>query len=271
MNVSLAAEPLGHVGTFPVTNTLIVGWLIVLALAGFALLVYRRMHSVPGRVQSAVELVIETFLYVAENVTGNTAQARRFFPIAATIFLFVLFSNWVEMVPGLGTIGFWHEPHAQTAPPAVAEQEPAVEAAEHETGAEKRVLVPFIRSTSADLNFTLALAIISVLSVQIFGVASLGFFQYSGKFINLRNPIHFFVGLLELLSEFAKVVSFSFRLFGNIFAGEVLLMVTLFLAPYLVPLPFLGLELFVGFIQAMIFAMLTLVFTKMAVTAHEHE
>ncbi|MCK4525128.1 MAG: F0F1 ATP synthase subunit A, partial [Candidatus Andersenbacteria bacterium] len=121
---------------------------------------------------------------------------------------------------------------------------------------------------NSDLNTTLALAIVSVLATQIFGIIALGVFKYGKKFINFSSPITFFVGILELVSEVAKMVSFSFRLFGNVFAGEVLLVVIMTLAPFIAPLPFFGLELFVGFVQALVFAMLTLVFLKMAVTAH---
>jgi F-type H+-transporting ATPase subunit a len=135
-------------------------------------------------------------------------------------------------------------------------------------------LVPFIRSASADLNVSAALAIISVITVQFTGIAALGFFKYAGKFFisPFSKPygIGTFVGILELIGEIAKLISYSFRLFGNIFAGEVLLAVMLMLVPYLVPIPFLALEIFVGFIQALVFSMLTLVFLKMAVTEAAH-
>ena len=167
-----------------------------------------------------------------------------------TIFLFVILSNWIELIPGLGTVGI------------------------NEIHAGKTVLIPFMRSASADLNVTLALALISVFTIQFMGIAAIGVSKYAGKFF--VSPFHkpyfigTFVGVLELISECAKIVSFSFRLFGNIFAGEVLLIVMLNLVPFFVPLPFLFLELFVGFIQALVFAMLTLVFLKMAVTEAAH-
>ena len=179
-----------------------------------------------------------------DSVTGDRRQTKKFFPLVATIFVFVILSNWLEIVPGLGTIGL----------------------------REGEKLVPFIRSASADLNMTLALAVIAVFSIQIFGVISIGFVKHAKKYISLKGPIEFFVGILELISEVAKMISFSFRLFGNIFAGEVLLTVMLFLVPYLVPLPFLFLEIFVGFVQALVFSMLTLVFLKMATISHDsHE
>lgn len=248
MNISLAAEPLFHIGTFPVTNTLMVAWALAAIFIVFAILVGTRLREVPKGLQNAAEAAIEALLRLVEGVTQNRAQAIKFFPLVATIFLFVLFSNLVEVIPGLGTVGL-REAHEG-----------------------KSIIVPFLRSASADLNFTLALALSAVIGVQIMGVAAIGAAKYAGKFLvpPWKQPygIGTFVGLLELVGEVAKIVSFSFRLFGNIFAGEVLLTVVLVLVPYLVPLPFLFLELFVGFVQALVFSMLTIVFLKMATEEH---
>lgn len=250
MNISLAAEPLFHIGSIPVTNTLLVGWVITLFLVILAIVVRRGIKAVPSRLQSGAELVIEMLFGMIDGVTQDREKTRKFFPIVATIFIAVIASNWVELVPGLGVVGFWEHLHGES------------------------VLIPFIRSSSADLNFTAMLAIVSIVSVQVFGVAALGFRNYAGKFFVApwKKPyvIGTFVGLLEFISEFAKVISFTFRLFGNIFAGEVLLLVVGTLVPYIVPLPFLLLEIFVGFVQALVFAMLTLVFLTGATTAH-HE
>jgi F-type H+-transporting ATPase subunit a len=172
-----------------------------------------------------------------ESVLGSRRHAEKYLPLVATIFLFILFSNWLGLLPGVGSFII------------------------HEDGGR----VPLLRSPASDLNFTLALAITAVLAVNVLGVAALGAAKHGKKFFNFSNPIAFFVGILELISEFARMISFSFRLFGNVFAGEVLLVIMAFLVPYLIPLPFLFLELFVGFIQAFIFAMLTLVFTAAAV------
>jgi len=244
MNISLAAEPIFHIGSFMVTNTLLMAWAIILFLVIIAFVTQKKLKMIPGKLQNVVEMIIEGLLDFMESVTQDRSQAKKFFPLVATIFIFVILGNWLEVVPGLGTIGIWEEHNGH------------------------QVLIPFIRSTAADLNITLAIAIISVVSTHIFGIMGIGFFKHWGKFISFKGPIEFFVGILELISEVAKMISFSFRLFGNIFAGEVLLTVVLFLVPYFVPLPFLFLEIFVGFIQALVFAMLTLVFLKMAVTEH---
>ena len=261
MNISLAAEPIFHIYGFPITNTLLVAWGVILFLILIVCLMYRKLQEVPRGLQNIVEVVIEGALNFIESVIGNRKQAKKFFPIVFTIFIFVLLSNWIEIIPGLGTIGIFEE---------------------HEG---KKILIPFIRSSSADLNVTLAIAIVSVLSTQIFGIVAIGFLKYINKFLPFRGLfsikfgflpvpsffgfINFFAGCLELIAEVAKLVSFSFRLFGNIFAGEVLLTVVSFLVPYIIPLPFLFLEIFVGFVQALVFSMLTLVFLKMAATEHE--
>lgn len=249
MNISLAPEALFHLGDFPFVNTLPMAWLVILVLAVLAFFVRGRLRTVPRGAQNLVETLFEAALKLMDSVTGSRALSYKFFPVVMTIFLFVFLSNLIEIIPGLGTIGLWGEHHGQ------------------------EVLIPFIRSSSADLNVTLAIAIASVLATQIMGIAVLGGIKYAGKFLipPWKPPyvVGTFVGLLELVAEAAKVVSFSFRLFGNIFAGEVLLTVALFLVPYLVPLPFLFLEIFVGLVQAVVFSMLTLVFMKMATIGHE--
>lgn len=245
MHISLAAEEMFKVGSFSVTNTLIMSVLITIGLFILAIIFKKKIKRTPKGLQNLVELLVEKMLNFMESVTQDRRQAVKFFPLVATIFVFVILSNWLEIVPGLGTIGLKEMVHG------------------------KPLIVPFIRSSSADLNMTLGLAIISVVATQIFGIAAIGFFKHWGKFISFKGPIEFFVGILELISEVAKMISFSFRLFGNIFAGEVLLTVVLFLVPYLVPLPFLFLEIFVGFVQALVFSMLTLVFLKMATVAHD--
>lgn len=247
MNISLAAEPLFHLGTFPVTNTLLMAWLVIAALLVLVLVARRRLLLVPVGIGNAVEVVVEEIYNLVDSVTQDRRKSVRFLPIVGTIFLFVILSNWIELVPGLGTIGLreTHEGHS--------------------------VLVPFIRSASADLNVTLAVAVFSVIVTQVVGIREIGARLHLAKFFTLRSPITFFVGILEFVSELAKIISFSFRLFGNIFAGEVLLIVVTTLVPYIVPLPFLLLEIFVGFVQALVFSMLTLVNLNMAAAHHaEH-
>jgi len=250
MNISIAPEAIFHIGSFPVTNTILVTLFISLIIIAASYILSLRVRLVPRGFQNVVEAVLEALLNLADSVTQDRRQSKKFFPLVATIFIFIILSNWVELAPGLGTIGIFEV---------------------HEG---ERILVPFIRSGSADLNMTLAVALVSVFSAQFLGIGAIGVAKYAKKFFvsPLAKPyfVGTFVGILELVSEAAKIISFSFRLFGNIFAGEVLLMVMMFLVPYFVPLPFLFLEMFVGFVQALVFSMLTLVFLKMAATETSH-
>ncbi|MDO8559824.1 MAG: F0F1 ATP synthase subunit A [bacterium] len=238
--ISLAAEKIGSFFGFPITNSLLASWLVVAILAIIGVLVRRRVTLIPRGLQNGMEAIMEFLLKLADQVTGDRRQTVRFFPLVATIFLFIVTANWFGLLPVVGPIGVQGEHNG------------------HPT------LIPLLRSANADLNTTLALAIIAVAALQVFGIATIGFVKYAGKFFNFHNPVMFAVGILELFGEVAKMVSFSFRLFGNIFAGEVLLVVVSSLVAYVVPLPFYALELFVGFIQALVFATLTLVFLKMA-------
>jgi len=244
LEISIGAEKLFEIAGFPVTNTLLTTWFMV----GFFIVAtqvwLKKVRLVPALSQNVFEAVIEGVLGMMDSVLGERQKSEKYFPLIATIFIFVISSNWFGIFPGFGSIGFneIHEGH--------------------------EVFVPIFRSGAADLNFTLALAVISVISVQFFGIAAIGFFKHAKKYFTFKNPIETFVGALEFISEIAKMISFSFRLFGNVFAGEVLLIITGFLVPYFVPVPFLFLELFVGFIQALVFAMLTLVFLGMATSEH---
>ena len=238
--VEIKASVLTTVAGFPISNTLITGWISMIILIVLLGLAAGSMQLVPGRLQSVAETAIGGLLDMAENMVGRE-KAREFFPLIATIFLFVLTNNWIELVPGFTNATIF-------------------------IGADK---IPLFRSPSADLNFTLALALTAVAMVQFWSIKHTGFGGWGSKFINLGGgPIGFYVGLLETVSEVAKVISFSFRLFGNLFAGDVLLSVIPSLVPWVVVLPFMGLEVFVGVVQAFVFAMLTLAFISMATISH---
>jgi len=241
--ISLRAEEIFRIGSFPVTNAVLLSFFVLVLLAVLGWILRRRISLVPGAIQNVAEIVMEGALGLMDSVLGDRKTSEKYLPLVLTIFLFVLFSNWLGLLPGVSSI--------------VVHQ-----------GAES---VPLLRSPASDLNFTLALALIAVTFANVLGVAAVGFRKRASVFFNFSSPIDFFIGILELVSEFAKIISFSFRLFGNVFAGEVLLAIMAFLVPYLVPLPFLFLEIFVGFIQAFIFGMLTLVFVAMAVAGHGDE
>lgn len=254
----LFAEQIFSIGGFPITNALLSSWAAVLIIVVLAWLIRRKLTTVPGRLQHAFEMVLEGGLDLCDQVTGNRALSEKIFPVAITVFFFVLVNNWLGLLP-LGAIGVIRE------------------------GA----FVPFLRSGTADLNTTLALGIFTVIGANIFGIVSLGIWKVFNKYFNLNalrrmgkkarhepaalivEPINFFVGIVEIIGEIAKIASLSFRLFGNVFAGEVLLAAMTALAAYIVPTPFMFLEILVGLIQAVIFAMLVTVYFSIA--AHDHD
>lgn len=246
MEISIAAETVTHFLGMPITNSFLASLLTTVVLVTISYFATRKMSEVPKGLQNVMEIAVESLYNMIQDVTRDKKKTHDFFPVVATIFLFVIVSNWMGLLPGFATIGIYEQ-----------------------TEAGHEVLVSFLRSANSDLNTTLAIAVVSVMSTQIMGIAALGFLKYGKKFINLSSPIAFFIGLLEIVSETAKMISFSFRLFGNVFAGEVLLTVIMTIAPFIAPLPFFAMELFVGFIQALVFAMLTLVFMNMAVMPHE--
>ena len=307
--IQIPAEPVSSqpIFGFKVTNTMVATWLTILLLATVAFLGTRRVKEVPGRLQGALEALLEFFLELADSVAGPQ-QARRFFPLVMTIFLFIVTANWLGILPGFGTIGRVESPeevihHAEVAAKKggghadLAEvklqvfdgdgpvgilpfnslgSEITAEQYEESNGVDKGkqagILVPFLRSANTDLNTTLAIALVAMFLVEWWGIRTLGLPGHLAKFFNFRGGfIGIFVGMIEAISEVARIISFTFRLFGNMFAGEVLLVAMGFLIPLVGLIPFLGLELFVGLIQAFIFSILTLVFAAAATEKHEAE
>jgi F-type H+-transporting ATPase subunit a len=255
--IEVGPSTLFFIGPFPVTNTLINSWLSILIVLVLFLGATRKMAIVPKGLQNFVEWGAGLLIDFCEEVAGKP-WGRRFFPFVATIFFYLLFANWTEIIPGVDSLG---TPLPGTHPVAGI----------FLLGNDSNKFVPWIRPASSDLNFTLAIALISVIVTQIYGFRTLGFRTHVGKYLNFRDPIGFIVGILEIVAEFARIISFSFRLFGNVFAGDVLLIVLGTLLPFIGPTVFYPLELFVGFIQAFVFSALTLVFLSLAITSHEDE
>ena len=293
-HVALSGEPIFSTGPSWLTNSLITTILVDIFLLLLALATRFSLKEIPGGLQNMMEALVEALYGLAESVSGK--NAGKFFPWVATIFLLVIFSNWSGLIPGVGSIGIYQpveESHSEE-PPAEGDEshgfrwdgqlamagnsiilaapnsaQPAAAAAESEHGK----FVPLFRAPSADLNMTFALAIATMVMVQIWGVRHLGG-GYFRKFFNFSGPngfmkgINGFVGILELISEFARIIAFGFRLFGNIFAGEIVLATMAFLVAFLLPVPFYALEVFVGFVQALVFMMLALVFFQMSTIGH---
>ncbi|MEO8065232.1 MAG: F0F1 ATP synthase subunit A [Candidatus Doudnabacteria bacterium] len=257
----LVAESILHIGQFPVTNAYINSSIAVVVFLIVGFILRKKTDLIPKGFQNFAESILEFMLGYIDQVTHNRQKSLQVLPVIGGMFLFILFSNYLGLLPGTGSIGRYLMVEGKTE------------------------LVPLLRSANSDLNLTLAMAVFAVLVSHIMGVAVIGFFRYANKFIKLgdlfksfgKGPvsimtaiIEFGVGFLEIISEVAKLVSLSFRLFGNIFAGEVLLTIMAGLFAYFLPLPFIFLELIVGLIQALVFSMLTLVYLTMA-TAPVHE
>lgn len=231
--ISIRAETIFNLFDVQITNSLIlsIGVFIIFTVGGVA---YSR--SAQSIKKNKFYYFVNFILKALYQLFASAMKEKTdyFFPLLASFFVYILLQNWFGLLPGVGSILINH--------------------------------TPLLRGNNADLNATLSLAMLSVLITQIYGIRYLGLKTYLIKFINFKNPIAFFTGILELISEFSKVISFSFRLFGNIFAGEVLLTIMAFLVPILVSFPFLLLEVFVGFIQALVFSMLSTVFLSLAIS-----
>ncbi len=284
LHVSISAETVFNFFGLPISNSIFTSLIVSFFLIGFAIFFRSRFKATdrPSALQNFVEMVVEALYNFVYSITENHKKSALFFPIISTFFLFIILNNYVGLLPGVGPI-LVEEQHlsaANLAPDQVMASEEAVVGSDvdqplvgellEKAENEHPKLVPIFRAATADLNTTLALAIISVFLTQFFGVYHLGL-AYFKKFLDFSSPIAFFVGILETILEFAKVISFAFRLFGNIFAGEVLLIVMTYLVAILVPAPFYALELFVGFIQALVFSMLTLIFFNLATKGHHEE
>ena len=214
------------------TNTFILAILCALLLIVFFLIGFKKKEMIPGKTQNFFEFILESLFGLFDSMSGDRKKTEEIFPLVATLFIFILISNLLEILPGVGVF-------------------------------------PFLRSPSSDLHFTLAIAIFSMGFIHFLTIKKLGGIKYLKKFIVLNNPILFFVGMLEAMGEFTKTLSLGIRLFGNLFAGEILLIVISSMISFIVPLPFLGLEIFVGFIQALIFSSLITVFYGFLTTEEE--
>jgi F-type H+-transporting ATPase subunit a len=257
----LTPEEVFTIGVVPFTNTMIAVWITIILLVVVSFFAFRKPKIVPRGLQLVMEFVFGSLLSFCESVAGEK-NGRRFFPIVATIFVFVITNAWLSLVPIFGSITAWH--------------------------------VPLLRGANTDINVPLALALFSFVAVTYFGIKQLGFIKYSSEFIrvhqiksgfgklfkgNLKGAlgeimfgvIDLFSGVIELISQFIRIISFTFRLFGNMIAGEILLLVMTYLVGFGIPVIFYGLEVLVGFVQALIFGGLTLVFLTLAVTEHEEE
>ncbi|KKQ21188.1 MAG: ATP synthase subunit a [Candidatus Nomurabacteria bacterium GW2011_GWA1_37_20] len=256
---TIYAEPVFHIGNFQITNSLLNSWLAVLVIIILCVALRLKLKQIPGKIQHIFEILLEGALSLCDQVTNDRRITLKIFPLVTSLFIFILVNNWLGLLPIVGSIGF----------------------------VENSIFIPIFRAGTADINTTLALSIATVIGSNIFGIVAMGAWKIFNKYVNIKAlggiitkfrrdknviivaPITFFVGILELIGEMAKVASLSFRLFGNVFAGEVLLasMGAIFL--YILPTPFLFLEVFIGLIQALIFSLLATVYFTIASQDHE--
>lgn len=241
--ISIKAESIFSIGNFHVTNSLILSSVVLIFFLIFAI-IYQKNSKLKKK--SIFYYFINFLLKAVYGLFEGVLKDKTiiFFPLLGSFFFFILLNNWFGLLPGVGSLLIKVVEHGEV------------------------FHFPLLRGNNADLNATIFLAFLSVVIIQISGIKYLGFKGYIKKFINISNPINFFVGILETISEFSKIISFSFRLFGNIFAGEVLITIMAFLVPVLVTFPFLLLEVFVGLVQALVFSMLSSVFLSMAIESH---
>jgi F-type H+-transporting ATPase subunit a len=263
-HVELAAEEVFSVAGFAITNTMLAAFFTIAVLGVVCFAATRKMKIVPKGLQNVVEALLEMLINFVDDTAGKD-YGRKFFPVVATIFIFVVANAWLSLLPGFMTI-------------VVGEE-----------------AVPLLRGANTDINFALALSLVSFVFVEYWGLRSQGFFRYMRRFFNVgglfrgigqifkgkirsglgtlvTGIVEAFTGLIEIISELVRILSLTFRLFGNMTAGELLILVMIFLIPWVAAIPFYGLELFLGFVQALIFGGLTLVFLVIAVTPREeHE
>ncbi|MFH1292088.1 MAG: F0F1 ATP synthase subunit A [bacterium] len=251
---TLAPEVLFKVGEFPITNTMVNAWLAIVIFLILGIFIKRNVKLIPGKFQNACEFFLEKLLGYFDQVTGDRKKTISFLPLVGSIFFFILLSNWLGLIPGTGSLTIGNN--------------------------------PLLRPANTDINLTASMALIAVISSHIFGLVTVGVFTHLNKFIQIGTLVSSFkkgpvailtaiiemgVGLIEIVSEIAKVLSLSLRLFGNIFAGEVLITVIASLFSVLMPTPFMLLELLVGIVQAGVFAMLATVYLTVMTTKPEIE
>lgn len=263
---TIYAEPIFNIGSFQVTNSLINSWFVVLVIIVLCIFLRLNIKKIPGKIQHIFEMFLEGALSLCDQVTNDRKTTLKIFPLVASLFIFILINNWLGLLPIVGSIGFLAKEAGYS------------------------IFIPLFRAGTADINTTLALSIAIVIGSNVFGIIAIGAWKTFNKYVNIKAlggiftkfredknvvivaPITFFVGILELIGEIAKVASLSFRLFGNVFAGEVLLASIGAIFLYLLPTPFLFLEVFIGLIQALIFSLLATVYFTIASQDHgEHE
>lgn len=283
---AFAPDIITNIGPLPITNTLLHTLVVDFVLIGFAVYISRNLKTIPTTVQSIIESLIDAMYSLTESIATSANATKRIFPYVMTFFLFIFVANFTGLLPGVGTIGFHKgETHSSVVSKTHASEAEVSNPDSHsEKGAVKNVsekkaegahaseaaFIPLLRGATSDINVTLALALISVFATHMLSIQVTGLSDYLARYFSF-NPINLYVGLLELVAEVTKIISLSFRLFGNIFAGEIALHTISNLVAFVAPLPFLLLESIVSIVQALVFSVLTLVFMAVLTTPHHHD
>lgn len=237
LDISLAPETIFNIGLLPVTNTLFWSFVVSMCIIAVTLFVRFNLKIIPGVIQNIVGALLEQGMEFTKTIIESDHKARRVFPLVFTMFIFILAANLMAFIPGQSAI-------------TVLKKDGSV--------------VPLFRVITSDYAFVLMMTMVSVIIIQFVAIFTHGPFGYLKKFLNFKSPMSFILGLMDIIGEIAKILSLSFRLFGNMFAGEVLSIVMLSLAPFFIPLPFAFLGLLTAVIQAFVFSLLTLIFISMA-------
>jgi len=293
LQIQIQPDTIFTVFGFHVTNTLLCTWISIIVLVVFFFVGTRRHDMIPRGAQNFVEWTVEMLRRLVEGVSGQK-KGRVFFPLIATLFLFILVSNLLDVFPTVDTIGTINQSgvlaaqHAGNCAPVLGIFPSCQPVAGFLLfGNLSNQLIPWIRPATTDLNLNLAMAISVVITVQVFGFYTQGFSRHVSHYLNVKPMfqaiihfngmgifqgfVEFFVGLLEIVDELARIISLSFRLFGNIFAGSAVLAIFAFVLPFVSDIIFIPFELFVAFVQALVFALLTLIYLEIATTSHQHE
>ena len=285
LEIKIQPDPLFNIGPITVTNTLLCTWLSIVVLVALFYFGTRHRDMVPKGMQNLVEWMVELLLGLVEGVSGKE-KGKKFFPLVATFFVFILVSNLLDVIPGVDTIGSID--YTKIAAAHITSQ-PYLGFLLFGDLSDK--LIPWFRPATSDLNLNFSMSLIAVITAQAFGFAALGPLEHLGRYFSVatffkslvkfdamgifQGFIEFFVGLIELIGEIARIISLAFRLFGNIFAGSAVLAVFAFILPFAADIVFIPLELFVAFVQALVFSLLALVYLEIATTSHaahaEHE
>ncbi len=280
LQIKIQPDTIFYIGPLPVTNTLLCTWISIVVLVALFYAGSRRRDMIPSGIQNFVEWMVELLLGLVQGVSGKV-KGKKFFPLVATFFLFIVVSNMLDVIPGVDTVGTIDHTAINA---AHITSQPVLGFLLFGNLSDK--LIPWIRPATSDLNLNFAMALIAVITAQAFGFYTLGPLEHISKFINVKlffkslvkldfqgmfqGFIEFFVGILELIGEVARIVSLAFRLFGNIFAGSAVLAVFAFLLPFVADIIFIPFEIFVAFVQALVFTLLALVYLEIATTGHSH-